>query len=121
MVTPPGVRFENNDETTVTVLDHPVTANEIHAAGIGLSGTLFGVLSVTAGSEIQVAVNGIVLLLAAYAIIGDPAFHALPHDAEEYEKTIGLKTIKCEPWWFLVPFMTTFLISRVAVINWGLA
>lgn len=113
----PKTRFNQANDPYVTVLSHPITINEIHAAIIGLSGLLFGMVAVTASGEIRFAVNMAVVFLLVYAIVGKPAFHALPHDVEDYEKTVGLKTIKGEPWWWLSTFLPSYLIGRVLAVN----
>jgi len=95
------------------VINHPVTPNEIHAMMIGLSGYLFATMW-QAGIDIYTI--PLVLILPAYAIIGHPILSALPHDDEEYKQTIGLKTVRCEPWWFL----STYLLTFVLVVSFGL-
>lgn len=108
-------RFNEADKTLfrIPVIDHPVTPNEVHAMVIGLSGYLFATMW-QAGDAIYT--TPLVVILPAYAIIGHPVLHALPHDHEDYEQTIGLKTIRSEPWWFL----STYILTFVLVVSVGL-
>ena len=108
----PKERFKQENDTYVTVLSHPITTNEIHAAVMGLSGSLFGTIVVSGGPEARILGHVVALFLAAYAIIGDPALHALPHSADDYANTIGLQTLKKEPWWFLASFVPSYLLGR---------
>lgn len=91
----------------VPITGHPITINEIHAAQLGLVGLFIGI-AYNAGLEAPAI--ALAVALVGYAVIGEPAFHSLPHDAPEYE-TIGMKTIRHEPWWFLVPFVVSFVIG----------
>jgi len=93
----------------VPLLNHPVTINEIHAFQIGFVGLFVG-LAFSSGLETPAAL--LALLLVGYAILGNPAFHSLGHDDPAY-KTIGMKTIKHEPWYFLVPFVASFVIGAL--------
>ena len=95
----------------VPVLNHPITINEIHAAQLGLIGLFVGLLYASGSHTIA---SGISVLVLSYAILGSPAFHSLNHDAPKY-KTIGMKTIKHEPWWFAFPYLITFLIGLYVV------
>lgn len=95
------------------IAKHGVTPNEIHAMIIGLSGYLFATMW-QAGDQIYT--TPMVLILPAYAIIGHPVLAALPHDHETYSETIGLKTIRSEPWWFLFTYTLTFVL----VVGYGL-
>lgn len=108
--------LRNGDKVIVRVpgINHPITINEIHAFQLGLTGLLFGL---GATSSLPVLPDMAVILsalLLGYAILGNPAFSSLGHEAPEY-KTIGMRTIKHEPWWFSVPFMTTFVIGLTVV------
>ncbi len=93
------------------VIGHPVTVNELHAFQLGLVGLLLGTLY---ASSLEAPVGVLVLLLVGYSIFGKPAFRSLSHDDPEY-KTIGMKTIKHEPWWFLTPLIITFYIGTTAI------
>lgn len=108
--------IESGDKVIVRVpvLDHPITINEIHAFQLGVTGLLFGL---GATSSLPVLPDMAVILsalLLGYAILGNPAFHSLGHKEPEY-KTMGMRTIKHEPWWFAVPFMTTFILGLTVV------
>lgn len=109
----PKTRVGAVDNTYVTVFSHSVTLNEIHAAEMGLVGLLFGTVAALGAAEVRLFSDMVTVFLVAYAIIGDPALHSLPHDADEYIRTVGLQTIKYEPWWFLLPFTLTYVLSRV--------
>ena len=101
--------LKNGDKVIVRipVLDHPITINEVHAAQLGLLGLFVGLLYASGSHTIA---SGVSVMLLSYAVLGNPAFHSLDHDKPEY-KTIGMRTIKHEPWWFAVPYVTTFLIG----------
>lgn len=88
-----------------------LTYNELHAMLIGLG---VGFFSGTAmGTQHEIAALGILLTLAGYSIMGDRVFEIVrkiqakrkdgPTIAGEGEEdeTIGLKTIRLEPWYFL--------------------
>ncbi len=96
--------LRNGDKVKFRVFGHPITINEIHAFQMGFIGIVVGSAY---GNGIEAAAL-LALALVGYAILGNPAFHSLNHDAPEY-KTIGMKTIKHEPWYFLVPFVATFI------------
>ena len=95
---------------------HPITINEVHAAQLGLVGFMLGVAY---GAGLEAPAAGLGALLVGYAIFGSPVFSSLSHDAPEY-KTIGMKTIRHEPWWFVVPFLVSFVIGASAIIPLGL-
>lgn len=97
----------------VPVLDHPITINEIHAFQLGLLGLFVGM---TYNSGLEAVASGVAMLIVGYAIIGDPIFKSMSHDNPEY-KTIGMRTIKHEPWWFTVPFTVAFLISATGMFK----
>lgn len=101
--------LQNGDKVIIRVpiLNHPITINEIHAAQLGLLGLFVGLLY---SSGKPAVASGVSVLVIGYAILGDPAFHSLGHDAPTY-KTMGMRTIKHEPWWFLVPYVLSFLAA----------
>ena len=99
--------LQRGDRVVTRPLGHPVTINEIHAFQLGLVGLLFGLAY---ASGLQMISLTLTLLLVGYAILGNPAFRSLDHDDPAY-KTIGMKTIRHEPWWFTCPFLGTFLIG----------
>jgi len=101
--------LQNGDKVIVRVpgLDHPITINEIHAAQLGLLGLFVGLLYASGSHAIA---SGVSVTVLSYAVLGSPAFHSLDHDAPTY-KTIGMRTIKHEPWWFAVPYVLSFLVA----------
>lgn len=64
--------------------------------------------------RLAVPVLLLALLIVGYAVRGSPVFSGLGHDDPEY-KTIGMKTIRHEPWWFVTPFLLTFLIGATVI------
>ena len=93
----------------VPIVDHGVTINEIHAFQMGTIGLFVGLLYQTHFQDVAVFFS---LLMLGYAIIGRPAFRSLEHDHPEYV-TMGMKTIRHEPWWFITPYIITFLIGTL--------
>jgi len=106
-------RVEGGAETVVKVFGHPVSANEVHAVAIGVSGFFLSFMYQTGASGAQGIAAVTMLVLVGYAIMGDPALHSLPKDAAEYRTTVGMKTIKTEPWWFLTSFTFFFALALV--------
>lgn len=104
----PAERVDEAADTLVWVLGHPLTINEVHATAIGTSGFLIGTIYRTAPAGAQNVAAGVVILLVVYAVFGEPAVKSLPHHADEYNTTVGLETIRCEPWWFLASFTAAF-------------
>ena len=103
--------LQKGDKVVVRVppLNHPVTINEIHAFQLGFAGLFVGLAY---GSGLETPAALLALTLVGYAILGNPAFKSLNHDAPNY-KTIGMKTIKHEPWWFLMPFIASFVVGAM--------
>jgi len=100
--------LRQGDRVLFRVFGHPVTINEIHATMLAFSGIIFGAMY----AEGFAAIAGpVAMLLIAYAILGNPALRSMPHGAEGYVKTIGMKTIKHEPWWFIPPFIVAFVVG----------
>lgn len=93
----------------VPITGHPVTINEIHAAQMGLVGLFIG-MAYAIGMETMALT--VAVFLTTYAIVGKPSFRSLSMKEPGY-KTIGMKTIRHEPWWFIMPFITTFLVGVV--------
>lgn len=101
--------LQKGDKVIITIpgLEHPITINEIHAFQLGLIVFLFGIASTSDLPVVpSLAVTG-AMLLVGYAILGNPMFASMDMEDPDY-KTIGMKTIKHEPWWFIIPFFTTF-------------
>ena len=104
--------LQRGDKVKFRIFGHPITINEIHAFQLGFTGLLFGL---GATSSLPLLPDLAVLfsaLLLGYAILGSPVFQSLDHDDPNY-KTIGMKTIKHEPWWFTMPFLVSFLIGAL--------
>jgi len=109
----PRDRVEDGAETILRVLDHPVSVNEIHAVAIGVSGFFFGLLYQTGPAGVRHIVTAAASVLVLYAMFGEPALKSLPHHADGYATTVGLETIRCEPWWFIVSFTASFAVAVV--------
>lgn len=106
----PSERIEEADYTLFRVpgIDHPITPNEIHASVIGLATGLMVAWISLYGFETAAAVS--MVFLVGYAVIGPPIFDSLPHADQDFEKTVALKTIRHEPWWFLFFFSGTSMV-----------
>lgn len=87
----------------VPVMDHPISINEFHAHVIGAGAGILVTVAYLLGFESIGFLAGAGLV--GYSLFGRPFLRSLPHDADEYEKTIALKTIKWEPWHFLGAFL----------------
>ena len=97
-------RLREGQEPLLEAFGHDITANEVHALLIGCSGFLVATTVNPLDSLLSV-------MLVAYAIGGRPAFASLPHTDDEYEHSIGFKTIKHEPWFFLVTYIPAYVIG----------
>ena len=87
----------------VPLIDHPITVNEFHAHVLGLTSGSMVALAYHLGYETIGFLAGAGLV--GYALFGEPFLRSLPHGADEYKKTVALKTIKREPWHFLALFV----------------
>jgi hypothetical protein len=105
--------LRNGDKVIVRVpgINHPITINEIHAFQMGLLGLFVGLAY---SSGYQGVASMVAMLAVGYAILGNPIFKSMNHDDPKY-KTIGMRTIKHEPWWFTVPFTASFVIGITVV------
>ena len=101
-------RLRKGDRTLLRPFGHPVSINEVHAVLISTCGVLFGHAYATG---LELLVLPLVLLLIGYSILGRPMFSSLCHDDPNYDKSIGLKTIKHEPWYFIPPFILWFVLG----------
>ena len=115
----PQTRVKGGAKTIVRVFGHPVSANEVHGVAIGVSGFFLGLMYQTGASTVQGIAALTMLVLVGYAILGKPALHSLPKDAPEYQTTVGMKTIKTEPWWFLVSFTACFAAALAVAPSLG--
>lgn len=95
-------RLDEGDEALARPLGHPITINEVHAALLGTVGLLIGY-----------SVPGLGPLLPLYAIVGRPRFHSLPHTHVEYPRSIGLRTVRHEPWWALASYVPLYFVGTV--------
>lgn len=93
-------RLEEGDEALVRPFGHPITINEVHAAVLGTIGVLVGYSVPVLGP-----------LFPLYAILGRPRFHALAHDHPAYPRSIGLRTVRHEPWWALASYVPLFVVG----------
>ncbi|AGB15466.1 hypothetical protein Halru_0842 [Halovivax ruber XH-70] len=93
-------RLDEGDEALARPLGHPITINEVHAALLGTVGLLVGYSVPVLGP-----------LLPLYAILGRPRFHSLPHDHVEYPRSIGLRTVRHEPWWALASYVPLYFVG----------
>lgn len=102
--------IERGDKVVARVpgIEHPITINEIHALQLGVAGLLAGI-GYTTGYRGFAA--GASILLVTYAILGFPVFQSMNHDNPKYKKTIGMRTIKHEPWWFISSYMAFFALA----------
>jgi hypothetical protein len=116
----PPDRVEDGAETIRRVFGHPISLNEVHAVAIGTSGFFFGLVYQTAPMDVQHIVTATATALVVYAVFGEPALQSLPHDAEEYATTVGLETIRCEPWWFITSFTGSFAAAFAVAPSAGL-
>ena len=99
-------RMQNKDVVRFRPFGHPITINEIHAAQIGIvAGFIIGMAYLYMPDIALVSA----LILLGYAIIGKPFGRSLSHDAETYATTMGVRTIKHEPWYFLTFFGLLFV------------
>ncbi|UTF55970.1 hypothetical protein [Natronosalvus rutilus] len=87
----------------VPVIDHPISVNEFHAHVIGIGSGILVTVAYLIGYEAIGFFSGAGLV--GYALFGRPFLRSLSHDADEYEKSIALKTIRWEPWHFLGAFL----------------
>ena len=102
--------LQQGDVVKFRILGHPITINEIHAFQMGFVGLFVG-LAYSAGLTTEASL--VAMALVSYAILGDPIFHSLDHENPKYKKSIGMKTIKHEPWYFIIPFVATFLVGML--------
>lgn len=113
----PEERIEDGNRVLVRPFGHPVTVNEVHAVLLGLSAGVFvGALYAAGYSEVP---TGLAATLVGYSLLGKPFLKSLPHAAEKYadaeEKTIAVRTVKYEPWWFLSSFTSAVGLSYTLV------
>lgn len=93
-------RLQAGDEVLIRLLGHPVTINEVHALLLGTTGLVIGYVLPLLGP-----------LLPLYAVLGRPRLHSLPHSAVEYHNSIGLHTVRHEPWWTLGSYIPLFFVG----------
>ena len=110
-------RLRRGDRTLIRPFGHPVSVNEVHATLIGLS---IGVLAaaLVLGGLYDVALSMLAALFG-YAILGYPIFHSLDHDDPRY-RTIGRKTIKHEPWYFVGPCLLAVGVTLAVAMAFGI-
>ncbi|MFC3957135.1 hypothetical protein [Halovivax cerinus] len=93
-------RLDEGDEALARLFGHPITINEVHAALLGTVGVLIGYSVPVLGP-----------LLPLYAVLGRPRFHALAHDHADYSRSIGLRTVRHEPWWALASYVPLYFVG----------
>lgn len=100
----PEDRLREGDRGLIEPFGHEVTVNEVHALVLGTAGFLVATTVDPLDSLLTVA-------FVAYAVGGTPTFASLPHTDPEYDKSIGLKTIKHEPWYFLGSYLPSYVVG----------
>lgn len=101
-MTDPEERVENTDYTYFKFLGNSFTKNEIHAVIIGLG---VGLLSLISWGFTVIAV------LIGYSVLGEPMLHSIDEDFDG--NTVGLQTIKYEPWYFLASVIISLGMLRL--------
>jgi hypothetical protein len=100
-----GERIEEGDDETYNIFGYIATANEVHAAQLGLVGVFAG-LAYGAGMTTEA--------LGASALLIGLAFgtRKLPNESPaDSDVTIAIETKRHEPWWFTTPYIVTFIIG----------
>lgn len=97
----PAERVHEGDEALVTIGGQKLSVNEWHASVLGAcSGVLTG-LTLGVGAAMLALGTGTALLIYA---LGGKGLGKGP------DTPVGLRTIRHEPWWFLVPFVAAILV-----------
>lgn len=78
---------------------HPVTVNEYHSAVMGVVFGLAIAPLLVSGGDWQIVANILLVSFIGYSVAGRPFLGSLDHDDGEYSNSIGVRTIKHEPWW----------------------
>lgn len=84
---------------TMPITRKPITTNEVHSFIIGTWVGIFLSVIFTIGITTVASVGVILFLLLA---LFDPPY-----------SSIGGQTISHEPWWFLPPFTTSFIVVLI--------
>lgn len=109
-------RLQRGDATLVRAFGHPISVNEVHATALGLIGVIAGALILVGGYEAALSLS---VVLLGYAVLGRPALQSLDHDHPAY-KTIGHKTIKHEPWYFVGSYVLSLALTLAVGVAFGL-
>lgn len=103
MVQPDSIRkrIDEGDDplARMPITQKPITTNEIHALIIGTWVGIFLSVIFTIGITTVASIGVILFLLLA---LFDPPY-----------SSIGGQTISHEPWWFLPPFTTSFIVVLI--------
>lgn len=97
-------RIDEGDKAKFKPFGHPITANEIHAVGLGLLGLFLG-LTYSVGYTRLAIFTSLFLLAGAIGIKG------LLGDKFKRLSTIAVETKRHEPWWFIGSFIINFILG----------
>jgi len=100
-------RIDEGDDVKLRPFGHPVTANEVHAAQLGLIGVFAG-LAYGSGMTTEALGASAMLIGLAFGV------RKLPNQSsDDSEIPIAVRTKRHEPWWFTTPYIVTFLIGVI--------
>lgn len=98
-------RIEKGDDVKFKPFGHPVTANEVHAAQLGLIGVFAG-LAYGSGMTMEALGASAMLIGLAFGV------RKLPNqNSKDSEIPIAIETKRHEPWWFTTPYIITFIVG----------
>lgn len=111
----PDKRINVGDDKTRTILGRTFTVNEVHAMILG--GTTAVLLAIMFVFVSPLSALGIEALLLVYAIFGRPWMASCHHSHEEYAKSqsIGIRTLRHEPWWYLGVNVPVLVVSILII------
>jgi hypothetical protein len=96
-------RLNEGDEAiaTMPITQKPITTNEVHSFIIGTWVGIFLSVIFTFGITTVASIGVVLFLLLS---LFDPPY-----------SSIGGTTISHEPWWFLPPFTTSFIVVLILI------
>jgi len=97
-------RIEEGDKVKFKPFGHPVTANEIHSAQLGIIG-LFTGLAYSTGLQKEALGASALLIGLAFGI------RSLPESKGDLKIPVAYKTKRHEPWWFTTVYTVTFFAA----------